>query len=97
MQYRPRRKPTDYSVTLLSDAGETTVLVVNITSDGARVRTDCAQQFMPETPVDVVLRGKRYAANVIWADQGEAGLDFVAPLPKDVLTLIARDSRYRAR
>lgn len=90
MQFRTRRKPTDFDVILLNDDSEQNARVVDVNAQGVRVRAD-ASAYQVEDEVYLQLRGKKYATRVAWAEGKEIGLHFDHALPEDIQTLMARD------
>lgn len=91
MQFRSRRKPTDYPAVLLTDDGELPVEVADANSDGIRARLPENVDLPVDAIVSLVLRGGRYPAVVVWSRDGSAGLAFQRPLPADALAIVTRE------
>lgn len=96
MQFRTRRKPTDFDVVLLNDDIEQSGRVVDVNDQGVRVRADTSP-YQVEDEVYLQLRGKNYATRVVWAQGNEIGLHFDQALPEDIQTLMARDLKHKPK
>ena len=95
MKHRSRRKPTDFSVMIVTEHGETRAFVRDITESGIKI-ADYELFLMPGTKVDLVVRNRRCSGHVVWVDGRTAGLEMASPLPGDLKSLIGRD-RNKAR
>lgn len=89
MRYRPRRKPTDFEITLLVGQDRVALDVLNVSDAGMRVRQN-GLLLIPEDRVQVEIHKHRYPTRVTWSEEREAGLEFDRPLPPDVLAMVAR-------
>lgn len=92
MQFRSRRRATNFDVILITDEGKCAVEIVDITERGARLRLECGQ-LDSEQPVTLAIRGKNYSARVVWQKIGEAGIEFDALLSLETLSAINRTLR----
>jgi hypothetical protein len=94
MQYRSRRIPTDYSVSLDIGGDVVRAQVLDLTHEGLRVTPGGAAE--PGDDAALVIRGMRYSGKVVWKSGEELGLAMTRPLPPDVKGLLTR-SRIGAR
>lgn len=92
MKYRTRRRMTDFEVALHADGFTRAANIVDITERGARIRLEFGN-LVPDTLVSMDVRGQTFEAEVVWNKEGEAGLEFKALLPLDVLAAINRNLR----
>lgn len=92
MRYRPRRKHTDFSAVLLSDAGPQQVVLRDVSATGMRA-TGLTGYVAPQAEVQLKIRDRSYDAVVIWARDRSVGLKFNRPLPADLNALVTRSLR----
>ena len=92
MQYRQRRKVTDFSTRLRTELGLRRAYIADATDEGVKVRLEMGN-LEPETVLDMLVDDRAYPAVVVWAKDGEAGLQFKSPLPPNIAALIKRESR----
>ncbi|MEM8801874.1 MAG: PilZ domain-containing protein [Pseudomonadota bacterium] len=88
MKYRPRRKPTDFSVFLLVGEDRVSLDVLNVSEKGMRVRQN-GVLLIPDDEVFVEIRSRRYPSRVTWSREREAGLEFDQHLPPDFMAMVA--------
>ena len=93
MKFRDRRRPTDFEVVLLTEAGQRSVPVLDVSRQGLRIRQDDELVLEPEDDVTIQIRERDYPSRVTWTKSGEAGIEFDLPIPQDVHDLIARASQ----
>ena len=92
MQFRSRRRATNFDVILVTEEGKCAVEIADITERGARLRLEGAV-LDPERPVTLAIRGKDYTARVVWQRSGEAGIEFGTLLSLEALGAISRTLR----
>ncbi len=90
MKYRPRRKPTDFELLLVTEDGSQTVSVSDVSENGVRVKISHGI-INADKDIFLELRGTRYPTRIAWAKGFELGLQFDKALPADVHALIARN------
>ncbi|WP_209426911.1 PilZ domain-containing protein [Pararhodobacter sp. SW119] len=88
MRYREMRWPCDYPVLLLHGGQRASAVVVNVSSGGARLRTELAVAVGEVLTVD--LGKRRFAGTVRWVRSGMIGLRLLTPLSKPDLATIRR-------
>ncbi|MEL7460906.1 MAG: PilZ domain-containing protein [Pseudomonadota bacterium] len=89
MEYRIRRQPTTYDVTLTTRAGRVSATVTNVHPYGARIKFDPGELDLFSTVV-IDFHGVSHAANVMWVHRHEIGVRFTKPLPVETVAMIAR-------
>lgn len=89
MKFRSRRRPTDFDAVLIAESGEHSVSLRNISPDGVKV-TGLGGYLYPEAEVKLVVHGRPLPGRVCWVDQDTAGVKLKSPMPKDLLTRVAR-------
>lgn len=94
MQYRPRRRLTDYSVILTTEWGDRQATIVDVSEHGARVRMRVGSLDV-DSAVAVTIGARVFKACVVWSKNAEAGLEFRDPLPTDVFATVNRTLHRR--
>ena len=91
MKYRPRRKPTDFDATLVTEGGQFPVTLRDATPEGVRA-SGMEGYVWPEAEVQLVVRNRNLPGQISWKDGHTVGIKLDRPLPKDLLTLITRST-----
>ncbi|MEM7718733.1 MAG: PilZ domain-containing protein [Pseudomonadota bacterium] len=95
MQFRTRRRKTNFEVLIDSHGGELRATIVDVTERGGRLRL-LTGHLAPNNSIALKIRGEDIAAQVVWAKAGEVGIAFDQILPLDVLATINQTMRSTA-
>lgn len=95
MQFRKRRKPTNFFAELEVNRVHFELRLIDITPEGAKLQG--AHEVVDGTDGTLTVRGKSFDGTLRWVKGDHIGFEFEKPLPADIYALLAHEKRPSAK